>query len=73
MNTRLVLLCLLCAAGLTSCIWSPDVLCICNAGGQSKTTDLGKQHNPSVPANTARCDTIAAYNGWDSCRIQILR
>jgi len=66
MKTILSLL-LLCS--LWSCRKRDDVLCRCQGGGNEKWYDFGIQTNPTIPPNAARCDTLGAHDGLDSCQL----
>jgi len=58
---------LLCS--LWSCRKKDDVLCWCQGGGNDKFYDFGIQTNPTIPPNAARCDTLGAHDGLDSCQL----
>lgn len=58
---------LLCS--LWSCRKKDDVLCWCQGGGNEKFYDFGIQTNPTIPPNAARCDTLGAHDGLDSCQL----
>ena len=58
---------LLCS--LWSCRKKDDVLCWCQGGGNDKFYDFGIQTNPTIQTNAARCDTLSAHDGLDSCQL----